>query len=299
MSRKKVFVVCGPTAVGKTAIAIALAQKLPTEIVSADSRQCYSALNIGVSRPSTEELLAVRHHFIAEYPLRQNLTAADFEKIALEKIAVILENHDYAIVCGGTGLYIKALCDGLDEMPEVREDIVEEVESQYLLHGFSWLLEALKAEDPAFFEAGEIQNPSRMLRALSFIRSTGSSILGYRTFTKKDRIFDIIKIGLDLPRPVLYDRINRRVDIMIAAGQVAEAERLYPFRHFKNLQTVSYSELFEYFDGKLTLKDAIDKIKQHTRNYAKRQLTWFRKEAGMHWFMADDPDLIEKIIVLN
>ena len=286
----------GPTAVGKTAVAIALAQQLGTSIVSADSRQCYHEMNIGTARPAPTELAAVKHYFIDEFPVSKELTAADFEMIALGYIEEIFRVHDTAVVCGGTGLYIKALCDGLDEMPQTNDEIVGKIEEEYSKYGLEWLQKAVQQEDPLFYNEGEIQNPARLLRALSFVRSTGESITQYRTGKKKVRPFEIVKVGLELPREVLYGQINKRVDGMMRAGLLEEARQLFHLRHLKNLQTVGYSELFEYLEGKCTLAAAVDKIKQHTRNYAKRQMTWFRKDEGINWLQADDADLVEKIL---
>lgn len=291
-----VYVIAGPTAVGKTAIAIQLAQRLGTSIISADSRQCYREMTIGTAKPTEEELAQVHHYFINSHSVTEHLTTADFEQLALGYLQDIFKTNTSAVICGGTGLYIKSLCEGIDEMPDVDEAIEQEVNEQYRQHGIAWLQAAIQLEDPEFFKQGEIQNPVRMIRALSFIRSTGKSILNYRTGTKAPRPFNIIKIALDLPREVLYKRINHRVDIMMEQGLLDEVQKLYPQRHLKNLQTVGYSELFDYMDGKYTLQEAVDKIKQHSRNYAKRQLTWFRKDKEFHWLRADDTHVIDKIL---
>jgi tRNA dimethylallyltransferase len=241
----------------------------------------------------------VRHYFIDEFPVTAELTAADFEKLSLKYLEEIFATHDTAVICGGTGLYIKALCEGLDEMPAVDTAIEQQTENDYEANGIGWLQNAVKKEDPLFYEYGEIHNPARMLRALSFIRTTGKSIEHYRSRTQKERSFNIIKVGLELPREILYERINSRVDKMMEEGLLEEAEQLFPLRHLKNLQTVGYAELFGHMEGKCTLPHAIEKIKQHSRNYAKRQMTWFRKETGMHWFRADDNDVVEKILALR
>ena len=294
-----VYIVAGPTAVGKTAVAIELAKKLDTVILSADSRQCYQEMNIGVARPSAEELAQIKHYFVDEYPISTNLSAADFEQIALDHLYTLFNNHKAVVVCGGTGLYIKALCEGLDDMPPVDKVIDKQVDEEYEKKGIEWLQEAIKSEDPAFYAVGEIKNPVRMLRALGFIRSNGRSITFYRTQIKKNRPFRIVKVGLEMPREVLYNRINQRVDSMMANGLQKEAQQLYPKRHLKNLQTVGYVELFDYLDNKCTLPEAIDKIKQHTRNYAKRQLTWFKKDPEYIWFAPDKPGLIKEILALE
>ena len=295
----KIYIIAGPTAVGKTAVAIQVAQQLGTSIVSADSRQCYKEMNIGTAKPSAAELNEVKHYFIDEFPVTTLLTAADYESLALGYLDEIFMAHTTAVVCGGTGLYIKALCDGLDEMPQTDPLIVKNLEEEYKQHGLEWLQQTVQKEDAAFYSSGEILNPARMLRALSFIRSTGHSITQYRTQAKKQRPFKIIKAGLELPREQLYDRINTRVDQMMEHGLLKEIEKLYPYRGLKNLQSVGYTELFDYLDGKCSLPEAIDKIKQHTRNYAKRQLTWFKKDAEVHWFNADDEHVVKKILTLK
>ena len=284
---------------GKTAVAISLARKLGTDIVSADSRQCYRDMSIGTAKPSADELQQVKHYFINEFPVTTALTAADYETLALQYLDKIFATHSTAVVCGGTGLYIKALCEGLDDMPATDPAIDKQVQEEYAAHGIGWLQQAVMEEDIDFYHQGEVQNPARMMRALAFVRTTGRSIVHYRTQTKKQRPFNIIKVGLELPREKLYDRINKRVDIMMAAGLLAEVTALLPYKESKNLQTVGYAELFEYLDGKCTLQEATDKIKQHSRNYAKRQMTWFKKDTDMHWLSADDERLVEKILALK
>jgi len=283
--------------VGKTAAAINLAQRLGTEIISADSRQCYTGMTIGTAKPSAEELLAVKHYFIDEFPVTKALTAAGYETLALQYLDDIFACHSTAVVCGGTGLYIKALCEGLDEMPPTDPAIAAHTESEYAQHGLQWLQDAVQQEDPLFYRQGEIHNPARMLRALAFVRTTHTSIIQYRTQTKKQRPFRIIKVGLELPREVLYGRINNRVDIMMQHGLLHEAETLFPLRHLKNLQTVGYAELFEYMEGKCTLPEAVNNIKQHTRNYAKRQMTWFKKDKEVHWLAAESSYITEQILL--
>lgn len=296
MGIKTAFVITGPTASGKTTAAIQLAQKLGTAVISADSRQCYNEMTIGTAKPSPEELSAAPHYFINAFPVTESLTAADYEELALNYLHTIFQSNDAAVVCGGTGLYIRALCEGLDEMPEISIDIAQDVQEKYEMLGLSWLQQSVRGEDPQFYTQGEIQNPARMLRALIFKRSTGESILNFRTGSKKERPFRIVKIGLELPREVLYERINARVDEMMEQGLLDEVRALYPLRHLKNLQTVGYVELFDYLDKKLTLPEAVEKIKQNTRHYAKRQMTWFKKDKEIHWLPADDPGIADKIL---
>jgi len=299
MASKTVFIIAGPTAVGKTAVAIALAKRLGTSIVSADSRQCYKEMTIGTAKPSADELASVPHYFIDTFPVTEEITAAAYEHLSLQYLETIFETRDTAVVCGGTGLYIKALCEGLDEMPETDNEAELQVNKSYETGGLPWLQQALAEEDPAFFSVAETQNPARLLRALIFKRSTGRSIVDFRTGVKKQRPFQVIKCALTLPRPVLYDRINHRVDQMVKDGLIDEVRSLQTYSLLKNLQTVGYTELFDYLAGKWDLPTAIDKIKQHTRNYAKRQLTWFRKDEEYTWLDAADNDITTKLLALK
>jgi tRNA dimethylallyltransferase len=254
-------------------------------------------MTIGTAKPTAEELSQVKHHFIDEFPAAKALTAADYESLSLQYLDKIFADHDVAVVCGGTGLYIKALCEGLDAMPEVNDDIVHEVNEHYRLQGLHWLQDAVHSEDPEFFAQAEVQNPARLIRALAFKRSTGESLIHFRTGVIKERPFNIIKIALQLPREVLYDRINQRVDIMMQQGLLEEVKNLLPLRHLKNLHTVGYTELFDYLDDKYELDEAVNKIKQNTRNYAKRQMTWFRRDDEFMWLDAD-ATAAEKIVAL-
>jgi tRNA dimethylallyltransferase len=298
MQKPLLIVIAGPTAVGKTAVAIRLAQLLQTEIISADSRQCYQGMAIGTAQPNRAELAAVMHHFVASYSPEVSLNAADFERLSLGYLENIFAQKQTAIVCGGTGLYIKALCAGLDDMPAVDVQINATVLQDYEMLGVDWLREAIRQEDPLFYAQAATDNPARMLRALAFVRSVGKSILLFQIGQSKERPFRILKIGLELPRVVLYDRINQRVDLMMQEGLLDEVRALYPLHKLKNLNTVGYAELFAYLSGTTSLADAVDKIKQHSRNYAKRQLTWFKKDPAFHWFLADDAQLIDQIIAL-
>ncbi len=283
VKNKTLIVITGPTASGKTAAAIELAQRLNTSIISADSRQCYQGMAIGTAQPSAEELAAVKHYFINEFPVTQPQTAASFERLALGWLEEIFAQRDVAIVCGGTGLYIKALCEGLDEMPQVNAAIAAAVEAAYKARGIAWLQETLQQEDPSFAKGPEWSNPARLLRALTFKRATGSSILEFRSGVKKERPFRILKYALGVPREELYARINRRTEAMMAAGLLEEVKAMLPYRHLPPLQTVGYTELFDFLDGEYALGAAKEKIAQHTRNYAKRQLTWFRKDTDIKW----------------
>lgn len=279
-TKPTVILVVGPTAVGKTRKAIELALQYKTEIVSADSRQCYREMNIGVARPTPEELATVPHHFIASHSIHDNLNAAWYEKFALEKVNELFTRHTVVVMVGGTGLYIKAFMEGLDEIPETDPVIRAAIIHDYEEKGLSWLQEEVKQNDPSFFTQGENQNPHRLMRALEVVRSTGKSILTFRKGEKAHRPFDMKMMVMDLPRPQLYERIDQRVDEMVRSGLEEEARGLFPFRHLPALQTVGYQEWFDYFEGKISREEAITLIKQHTRNYAKRQGTWFRKMGG-------------------
>jgi tRNA dimethylallyltransferase len=277
MNKKTCIIICGPTAAGKTSLGIELALKHQTQIISADSRQCFQELNIGVAKPSDEQLQKVKHYFIDSHSIGEEVNARIFEKYALQAVNSIFEKNDVAIMVGGTGLYIKAFAEGLDEIPEVNESIRKEINENYLTNGFQWLENELKKRDPIFFSKGEIKNPQRMLRALEVKLSTGKSILEFHSQKKTKRNFDIKVRLLELPREQLYQNINKRVDEMMESGLLKEAENLYPFKHLNALQTVGYKELFDYFDGKISLEKAVEEIKKNTRHYAKRQMTWFRK----------------------
>lgn len=285
---KRIIVVTGPTAVGKTAVAIELAKYFQTEIISADSRQCFKELGIGVARPSEQELETIVHHFIASHSIHDEVTAVTFEQYALQKAKELFTQNNVIIMVGGTGLYIKAFCEGFDAIPEIEPLIRQEICDNYEKNGISWLQNQLKEKDPAFYHSGEMKNPQRMMRALEVIESTGNSIIFFRKGKKLKREFSITKIGLELPKDELVSRINRRVDKMMEEGLLHEVIGLSPYKSLNALQTVGYSELFNYMDGKISLEEAIERIKINTRQYAKRQLTWFRKDPEIKWFGPED-----------
>ena len=288
MSSKTCIVIVGPTAVGKTSLALQLAKKFGTSIISADSRQCYIEMNIGVAKPTPHELSEVKHYFINSHHVDEEVNAALFEKESLQWTKEIFKRNDIAIMVGGTGLYVKAFTEGLDEVPPSSYTIRNKIIEEYNVNGILWLQQQMQQSDPAYFEKGEMQNPQRMMRALEVIRVSGRSILSFRSNEHKERPFNILKIGLTLPRDELYERINRRVDEMIGNGLVQEAQILSRYKHLNALQTVGYREMFEYFDGKISLAESIDLIKQNTRHYGKRQLTWFKKDASIRWFDASE-----------
>ena len=294
---KTVIIISGPTAVGKTTVAIELAKHFKTEIISADSRQCFKELNIGVARPSKEQLQQVQHYFIATHSITEEMNAVIFEQYALQKVNELFLQHDVVIMSGGTGLYSKAFCEGLDDIPSVDPAIREAIGDQYEKKGLSWLQEQIEKKDPAFYTTGEIQNPQRLMRALEVMESTGQSILSFRKKGIAIRNFNIIKIGLALSKDELRRNINNRVDKMIEDGLLAEVKQLIKYKKWNALQTVGYSEIFDYFDEKITLPETVERIKINTRQYAKRQLTWFKKDAEMRWFHPSEiHEMIECVI---
>ncbi|MBO9673736.1 MAG: tRNA (adenosine(37)-N6)-dimethylallyltransferase MiaA [Sphingobacteriaceae bacterium] len=292
---KTLISIVGPTAIGKTALGIQIARHFGTEIISADSRQFFKEMAIGTAKPEAEELAAAKHHFIDSHSVTQLFSTGDFEVEGLKKLEEIFEKHDLAIMVGGSGLYVNALINGLDEMPDIDLSIREKLNRQFEEEGIAAIQSQLAHLDPEYFAKVDQQNPQRMIRGLEVSLSTGQKLSSMLSATKKERPFNIIKIGLNTDRAVLYDRINSRVDKMIAAGLLDEVKALTPFKHHNALNTVGYSELFDYLDGKLSLEDAITAIKQNTRRFAKRQLTWFRRDGEINWF---EPDEKEKIIQL-
>lgn len=277
MNKKICIIVSGPTAVGKTDYGIELALKYHCSIISADSRQCFKELNIGVAKPSGEQLEKVFHYFINTHSIHDDVNVKVFEEYALKAVHKIFEDNDTAVMVGGTGLYIKAFSEGLDEIPEVNNNVRDEIIEQYKINGFDWLNNEIKLHDPVFYSKGEMKNPQRMLRALEVKLSTGKSILDFHSGKKETRDFEIKNILLELPRQQLYDNISHRVDKMMDDGLLNEVKSLFPLRHLNALQTVGYKELFDYFEGKISLENAIEEIKKNTRHYAKRQMTWFRR----------------------
>jgi len=288
MNKKNCIIIAGPTAVGKTAVAIEVARHFNTAIISADSRQCFKEMSIGVAKPSTNELQQAPHYFINSHSIHDDVNAAVFEQYALQAIDNIFKQNDTAVITGGTGLYIKAFCEGLDDMPPVSLSIRQAITEQYEQQGLPWLQQQVQQHDPLYYETGEMQNPQRLIRALEVKQATGVSIRTYQQGKKAVRPFHIIKLGLELPKPELHARINARVDGMMEQGLLQEVKALVPFKHLNALQTVGYTELFEHLDGKISLQQAIEQIKTNTRHYAKRQMTWFRKDEAIQWFAPDD-----------
>ena len=271
---------------GKTSFALKLAQHYNTQIISADSRQCFKELNIGVARPTVDELKLVHHYFIASHSIHQDVNAGLFEKYALQCADEIFKNNKVAVMVGGTGLYINAFCDGMDEIPNVSIEIRNNIITKYNDIGLAWLQNEVANKDPEFWKTAEQQNPQRLMRALEIVEATGKSINSFKRKQKATRPFNIIKIGLELSKEKLHENINTRVDKMMEEGLIEEVKSLIPYQQLNALQTVGYKELFDHFNNNCTLEQAIEKIKISTRQYAKRQMTWFKKDNDIKWFDA-------------
>lgn len=284
------IIICGPTAVGKTGLAIQIANHFQTEIISADSRQFFREMNAATAKPTAEELNKAKHHFINSLSIQQQYSAGHFEKDALVCLQSLFEKHQNVLAVGGSGLYIKALAEGMDHFPTIPDSVNNEIKILYQNQGLSFLQEELKNKDPVYYDQVDLSNPYRLIRALSVIRHTGQTFSSFRMGKPVNRNFRVRYIRLDLPRRVLYDKINNRVDTFFDLGWEEECQNLYPFRHLKPLQTVGYTEMFEHIEGKYTLGEAVDKVKQHTRNYAKRQSTWLKKHVGESIFNPSDVD---------
>lgn len=285
---KRLIVIGGATATGKTALAIRLAQHFGTEILSADSRQFYRGMDIGTAKPGAAELAAVRHHFIDSLDVTDDFSVGAYEREALLILEKIYAEKDVAVLAGGSGLYIRAVCEGLDTFPDVSPETKKLVEEGERRGGLAWLQNELARRDPVYFGRVDRQNPARLRRALEVCLESGMPYSGFTGNDKKKRAFTPVYILLDLPRAELYARIETRVDAMIAAGLEAEARALLPWRNRPALRTVGYEEWFDFFDGKISRAEAVARIKQHTRNYAKRQATWFRKHGEWKVFHPDD-----------
>lgn len=290
---KTLISIVGPTAVGKTALTLELGRQFNTEIISADSRQFYKELNIGTAKPSQEELNQVPHHFINSHSIQDTFSAGDFEKDGLAKIDSLFQRHDLLLMVGGSGLFVNAVIEGMDDLPRPKEGLRELLNQNYKEKGINFIRERLSKIDPVYYKAVDISNPQRMIRAIEVFETTGIPFSIWRKNNKKERNFRTLSIGLNIERNLLYDQINQRVDDMINNGLLKEVETLLPFKEYSPLKTVGYTELFDYIDGKYTLEEAVAKIKQNTRKYAKRQLTWFRKNQNTVWF---NPNEIPAVI---
>ena len=279
---KKLIVVLGPTAVGKTAYAIELARSLDSEIISADSRQIFKELNIGAARPTEDELALIPHHFIASATIHEDYSAGRFERDALARLEELFTKHDTVICCGGSMLYVDALLNGFDELPSDKS-IRHEWTAKFESEGIELLQQELQRLDPDYYTQVDLHNPHRLIRAIEVCIVSGVPYSALRKAHARVRDFEVEKIGLDMPREKLYARINNRVLHMMDAGLEEEARSLIPFKHLQALNTVGYKELFDFFEGKCSKEEAIEKIQQHTRNFAKRQLTWWRRDVDIRW----------------
>ena len=279
---KKLIVILGPTAVGKTAHAIQLARTLGTEIISADSRQIFKELNIGAARPSEDELREVKHHFIASVSIHDEYSAGRFEREALEKLHELFTQYDTVVCCGGSMMYVDALVNGFDDLPSDKT-VREHWSKRFVEEGIEALQRELEEKDPDYYTQVDIHNPHRLIRALEVCTVSGVPYSSLRNASGSQRNFTVEKIGLEMPRERLYDRINNRVLRMMEDGLLQEARELHPFKELQALNTVGYKELFDYFDGACSVEEAVQKIQQHTRNFAKRQLTWWRRDAQITW----------------
>ena len=290
MSDKTLIVISGPTAVGKTALAVAVAKQYNTVVLSADSRQVFKEMAIGTAKPTQEEMQGVQHFFIDHVSIHDKpvYDAAQYEKEAIVLLDKLFQTHEYVVMAGGSGMYVNAVLNGLDDIPEVPLNIREDLNKHLETNGLESLLKELEDADPVYYAQVDKGNARRVQRALEVIRATGNPFSMYHTGKNKPRNFKVIHIALERDREELYQRINTRMDMMLAQGIEEEAKALYAYRTFNALQTVGYKEIFDYIEGNYTREEMIDKLKQHTRNYAKRQLTWLKKDPSIKWFHPED-----------
>jgi tRNA dimethylallyltransferase len=291
--QKYLVVICGPTGIGKTKLAVEVARFFKSVIISADSRQIYREMSIGTAVPSPTDLDSIRHEYVQSISIRENYNASMFETEVIEKLSDLYRLHDLVVMTGGSGLYIDAVCNGIDNLPAIDPEIRDRWEKKYKEEGIKFLQAKVKEIDYGYFEIADLNNPKRLLKAIEIFEMTGEPYSSFLTYTKKQRSFHILKIGLNTQREKLYKTINHRVDEMIEAGLLEEARRLYTFRNLRPLNTVGYKELFDYFEGKLTFEQAVAQIKDHSRAYARRQITWFRKDKSIQWF---EPTEVQSII---
>ena len=290
------IVLLGPTGVGKTTISFQLAEKYASPIISSDSRQFYKELKIGTAAPTEEEQSLVKHYFIGSHSVVDVYNAGQYEQDVLELLDKLFVAQPVALLVGGSMMYIDAVCKGMDNVPMISEDVRQYWQNRYAEKGLEDIQHELKLLDPAYYEQVDLQNYKRVLHALEVCTQSGKTYTSYRTGEKKQRNFNIIKIGLNRPRPELYERINHRVDKMMEAGLLKEATPFYQFKQLNSLNTVGYKELYEYMDGKCSLDEAVQMIKQNSRRYAKRQMTWFNKDKEIHWFHPDDVSEVIRFI---
>lgn len=293
--RKTLLTIVGPTAIGKTRMAIALATHFGTEILSCDSRQFFKELRIGTAVPSAEELMAAPHHFIQHKSIFESYSVGDFERDAIALLDKLFKKHDVVVMVGGSGLYAKAIIDGLDDFPEVDEVIRQELNEAYAQKGIGYLQELLKTLDEVQYNQMDVQNPQRLIRALEVCRASGKPYSSFLQRKEKQRDFTSVQIGLTADRTEVYERINKRVDMMLEEGLLIEAQDMMPYRHLNALQTVGYKELFSFFEGECSFEVAIEAIKMNTRRFAKRQFTWFQKDKRIKWF--DYRSSLEEVVL--
>ncbi|MBR6757833.1 MAG: tRNA (adenosine(37)-N6)-dimethylallyltransferase MiaA [Bacteroidaceae bacterium] len=288
-------VITGPTGVGKTDTAINIAQRLSAEIISADSRQLYRDIPIGTAAPTAQQQALVPHHFVGTLALDEYYSAACFESDVMELLPRLFERSPYAVMCGGSMLYIDAVCRGIDEIPTISDEVRRAVYAEYELHGLDYMLDQLRVLDPEHYAVVDKKNYKRVVHAVEICRQSGKPYTQLRVNQAKPRPFRIVKIGLNLPREQLFDRINRRVLAMIEAGLVEEARRVYPMRHLNSLNTVGFKEMFAYFDGLMDYDTAVSRMQKNTRVYAKKQLTWYARDTDMQWFEPGDEHIMQYI----
>lgn len=293
--RKTLLTIVGPTAIGKTRMAIALATHFGTEILSCDSRQFFKELRIGTAVPSAEELMAAPHHFIQHKSIFEAYSVGDFERDAIALLDKLFKKHDVVVMVGGSGLYAKAIIDGLDDFPEVDEVIRQELNEAYAQKGIEYLQELLKTLDEVQYNQMDVQNPQRLIRALEVCRASGKPYSSFLQRKEKQRDFTSVQIGLTADRTEVYERINKRVDMMLEEGLLIEAQDMMPYKHLNALQTVGYKELFSFFEGECSFEAAIEAIKMNTRRFAKRQFTWFQKDKRIKWF--DYRSSLEEVVL--
>ena len=295
----KLFVLLGPTAVGKTALSIKIAKLLGSPIINCDSRQIYKDMSIGTAAPTEEQLAEVKHYFVKILELQQYYSAAQYEEDAINLIGQLSSTHNNLLLSGGSMMYIDAVCNGIDDIPTVAPEIREELKERLHTEGLEKLRNELRLLDPEYYNIADLKNPKRIVHALEICYTSGKTYTSFRIRKKNERPFQIIKIGLRRERNELFERINKRVDMMMEEGWLEEAKSLYPHRQLNALNTVGYKELFKYFDGTWELDFAIEKIKKNTRDYAKKQMTWFAHDEDIHWFSPDNEKEILDFISQN
>lgn len=296
MHKPTLLVIIGPTGIGKTDLSLDLAEKYHTCIISADSRQLYADLKIGTASPTSEQLARVTHYFVGTLKLTDYYSAAQYEAEAIKKLEELFQKHSIVVLTGGSMMYVDAVCKGIDDIPTVDKETRQYLMERYEKEGLEPLCAELKLCDPEYYSIADIRNPKRVIHALEICYMTGKTYTSFRTRTKKERPFHIIKIGLQRDREELYKRINQRVDLMIEEGLLEEARKVYPYRNLNSLNTVGYKELFKYFDGEWDLPYAIEKIKQNSRIYSRKQVTWFKRDADITWFHPDQKKEILQFI---